>query len=155
MTAAHIAELMPYEIDMFGTEAWSANAYRSELADRRSRFYLAAVDDTGALRGWAGVRVIADEAEILTVGVVPSARRHGIGRTLLLALLDAAAGRGAEQVFLEVRVDNEAAKSLYLSEGFFELGIRRGYYDSGRVDALTMCKRLLTVESVEAGATHE
>ena len=45
----------------------------------RHRHYLVAVDDDGALLGWAGLRSLADEAEILTVGVIPTARRRGIG----------------------------------------------------------------------------
>ena len=48
-------------------------------------------------------------------------------------------GRAARVVvFLEVRVDNPAARALYDSEGFEQIGLRRGYYDGGRVDAVTM-----------------
>ena len=135
MRRAHIAALMPYEREMFGTEAWSADGYRDELADTRNRHYVAAVDEAGDLLGWAGVRVLSTSAEILTVGVIPVARRRGIATKLLSALLDEARARAAEEAFLEVRVDNEAARSLYLREGFCELGIRRGYYDGGSVDA--------------------
>ena len=138
MTSEHIDALMPYERDMFGPEAWTRSGYRDELADRRHRTYLVAESDVGALLGWAGVRVVADEAEILTVGVVPEARRTGLGRRLLSGLLDAARQRGARQAYLEVRIDNDAARSLYRSEGFAEAGVRRGYYDSGRVDAVVM-----------------
>jgi len=142
MTAAHIDALMPYERAMFGTEAWTANGYRNELADTRHRYYLAAEGAGGELLGWAGVRVIEDAAEILTVGVIPSARRHGLAVRLLDALLSEARQRGAAEVFLEVRVDNEAARALYLREGFTELGVRRGYYDNGRVDAVVMTRAL-------------
>lgn len=140
MSAAHIDAFMPYELEMFGTEAWSRSAYRSELADTRHRSYLVAEGPDGALLGWAGVRVVADEAEILTVGVIPAARRQGIARRLIAALLDAAKARGAAVVFLEVRVDNPGARALYESLGFDEIGVRRGYYDAGRVDAVTMRK---------------
>ncbi len=143
MRREHIAALMPYERDMFGTEAWSASSYRDELADTRSRYYVAAVDGAGALLGWAGVRVLADTAEILTVGVVPVARRQRVATALLAALLVEGRRRGAREAFLEVRVDNEAARELYLAEGFTELGTRRGYYDGGRVDAVTMRRDLL------------
>jgi ribosomal-protein-alanine acetyltransferase len=142
MRAAHIDALMPYEREMFGTEAWSRGAYRAELADTRHRVYVAAESGDGALLGWAGVRVIADEAEILTVGVVPTARRRGIARVLIAALLDAARGRGARTAYLEVRIDNEPARTLYASEGFAELGVRRGYYDAGRADAVVMSRDL-------------
>jgi ribosomal-protein-alanine N-acetyltransferase len=142
MTPAHIDALMPYEREMFGTEAWTANGYRAELADPRHRHYLAAEDPAGDLLGWGGVMVVADTAEILTVGVVPAARRAGLARRLIAALLDEALRRGAREAFLEVRVDNDAARALYRSEGFVDVGLRRGYYDGGRVDAVTMRREL-------------
>ncbi len=142
MTGAHVEALMPYERDMFGTEAWTANGYRGELADSARRYYLAAEADGGELLGWAGVMVIADSAEILTVGVVPAARRRGIAIRLLGELLTEARRRGASEAFLEVRVDNEAARSLYEHEGFTQVGSRRGYYDAGRVDAVVMRREL-------------
>jgi ribosomal-protein-alanine N-acetyltransferase len=138
MTSAHIDALMPYEREMFGTEAWTVGGYRTELADARHRYYVAAEGVDGELLGWAGVMVIADAAEILTVGVVPSARRRGIARGLLDALLDEAKARGAREAFLEVRIDNDAARKLYETAGFVEVGLRRGYYDAGRVDAVVM-----------------
>jgi [ribosomal protein S18]-alanine N-acetyltransferase len=142
MNAAHIGALMPYERAMFGTEAWTASGYRSELADTKRRHYLVAQSEQGELLGWAGVMVIVDLAEILTVGVVPPARRRGIARQLLDGLLAEARRRGAAEVFLEVRVDNEAAQSLYAREGFVQVGLRPGYYDGGRVDAVVMRREL-------------
>jgi [ribosomal protein S18]-alanine N-acetyltransferase len=142
MTRAHIDELMPYEQELFGSEAWPASGYREELADRRHRWYVAALGADGALVGWAGIRVIATDAEVLTIGVIPSARRRGVASSLLAALLDEARRRGARQVLLEVRVDNAPARRLYLREGFTELGMRRGYYENGRVDAVMMHRAL-------------
>ena len=142
MTAAHIDALMPFERDMFGTEAWTRSGYQAEIADARHRYYLAAEDADGSLLGWAGVLVVADTTEILTVGVVPAGRRQGTARRLVRALLVEAIRRGAVEAFLEVREDNTAARALYVSEGFTEIGLRRGYYDAGRVDAVTMRKAL-------------
>lgn len=138
MTRSHIDELMPFEQEMFGTEAWSVAAYRSELADTRLRHYIAAEAPDGALLGWAGVMVVGETAEILTVGVVPAARRAGIARAMIAALVAEAEGRGTTETFLEVRVDNAAALALYDRDGFERVGVRRGYYDGGRVDAVTM-----------------
>jgi len=56
--------------------------------------------------------------------------------------VDEARRRGAREAFLEVRVDNDAARRLYASEGFDEIGTRRGYYDNGRVDAVVMRREL-------------
>jgi ribosomal-protein-alanine N-acetyltransferase len=142
MTAAHVDRLMPFEREMFGTEAWTAGSYRAEIADTRTRYYVAVEGDDGALLGWAGVLVAADVAEILTVGVVPSARRRGLARKMLADLYAEAKRRGAAEMFLEVRVDNADAISLYQDEGFAEISIRRGYYDNGRVDAVVMRRAL-------------
>jgi ribosomal-protein-alanine N-acetyltransferase len=142
MTPSHVDEVMRYEDDMFGAEAWTADGYRAELADTRSRYYVAAIDEVGELQGWAGVRVVGDEAEVLTVGVIPAARRHGIGLVLMGDLYVEAKRRGATAIYLEVRVDNEAARKLYDREGFTKVGVRRGYYDGGRVDAVVMRRDL-------------
>jgi ribosomal-protein-alanine N-acetyltransferase len=142
MKANHITELMRYEHDMFGPEAWSAAAYREELADHDNRHYVTAVDESGAMLGWAGLRVIADEAEVLTVGVIPTARRQGVGTALLRDLLAEARRRSVAQVFLDVRLGNDDARRIYEREGFVEVGRRRGYYDYGRTDSLTMALRL-------------
>jgi len=138
----HVAALMPYEQEMFGAEAWSRGAYLDEIADHRLRHYVAAEAVDGALLGWAGVMVVGETAEILTVGVVPTARRCGVARAMLAALCTEAVTRGAREVFLEVRVDNDAALALYTREGFERIGVRHGYYEGGRVDAVTMRRQL-------------
>jgi len=138
MTGKHIDALLPFEQDMFGPEAWSRQSYVNEVADTALRHYLAVEDDAGALLGWGGVMVIGPSAEILTIGVVPDARRRGLATKLLHALLSEAVRRGAEECFLEVREDNAAARAFYAAEGFTELGMRRGYYDHGRVNGISM-----------------
>lgn len=144
MAREHVTELMPFEREMFGAEAWTRGGYLGELADRTHRTYLAVEDADGGLLGWGGVRVLADEAEILTVGVVPAARRRGTGRRLLAALLAAAVEKGAREVYLEVRVDNAGARAMYAASGFAEAGIRPGYYEHGRVDAVVMHRELVS-----------
>jgi ribosomal-protein-alanine N-acetyltransferase len=138
MTIADLDALLPYEEVMFGTEAWSRNAYLEELADTRMRYYVVAEAADGSLLGDGGLLTIGETAQIVTVGVLPAARRRGVGRLLVRALVTEARRRQAEEVLLEVRVDNEAAKRLYESEGFLVIGSRKGYYDRGRVDAVVM-----------------
>jgi [ribosomal protein S18]-alanine N-acetyltransferase len=138
MTLAHLAEVMPHEDAVFGPEAWSPDAYRAELADRRHRYYLVAHDAAGRFTGWAGLMVVADTAQLLTVGVVPAARRQGVARALVDALIAEARRRAAVEMILEVRVDNTAARTLYDDYGFTPLRVRRGYYENGRVDAVEM-----------------
>ena len=90
------------------------------------------------LVGWAGLMVIGDTAEILTIGTAPFAQRRGIATVLMDALLAEARRRRAREVLLEVRVDNEPAKALYARYGFAQMGIRRGYYQPANVDAATL-----------------
>jgi len=142
MTEVHIDRLMVHEHELFGTESWSADSYRAEIADTGSRYYIALEDAAEQLLGWAGLLIAADQAEILTVGVATAAQRRGLARRMLAALYAEAIRRRARELFLEVRVDNRPAISLYESEGFARIGVRRGYYENGRVDAVVMRRKL-------------
>ncbi len=95
--------------------------------------------------GFILIRVVADEAEILTLAVRPEARRRGLGARLVAAAAARAAALGAERLFLEVAQDNAAARGLYAGSGFAEVGRRRGYYarpGATAVDALTLALNL-------------
>lgn len=141
MRTADLAALLPYEDEVFGTEAWSRASYLEELADTELRHYLVAEQD-GAVVASAGLLTIGETAQIVTVGVLPAARRQGIGEQLVQALVTEADRRRAGEVLLEVRIDNAAARKLYEKLGFQVIGTRRGYYDQGRVDALVMRRAL-------------
>jgi ribosomal-protein-alanine N-acetyltransferase len=86
-------------------------------------------------------RHVADEAEVLTVAVVPERRQQGLGGGLVAAAAQEARQRGAVCLFLEVSTRNPAARGLYQSLGFVQVGRRRGYYADGS-DALTLRKTL-------------
>lgn len=113
---------------------WSTQEIASLLSDPATVL----IEDAA---GFALGRTVADEAELLTLAVVPDRRRRGIGAHLLGRFLTAARERGATQVFLEVAADNDAALALYRRHGFSQTGRRRGYYrDSlvAAVDAIVM-----------------
>ncbi len=82
--------------------------------------------------GLAVCQVAADEAELLTLAVRPAHRRRGAARHLLTAVIDRVRAAGARALFLEVGVDNPAARSLYDSQGFRAVGERRAYYQRGQ-----------------------
>ncbi len=86
-------------------------------------------------------RVAADEAEVLTLAVMPKARRQGIALDLLNAALVEARKAGAHVAFLEVATDNAAAQALYSRVGFTEVGRRRRYYADGS-DAIVLRVKL-------------
>ncbi len=94
---------------------------------------------TAPAGGLALARVAADDAELLTLGVLPRARRRGVGGLLLRELVDEAAARGARSLFLEVSVANGPALALYRAAGFAEVGRRRRYYPDG-TDALVLAR---------------
>jgi ribosomal-protein-alanine N-acetyltransferase len=105
---------------------------------------LMADDATGPL-GFVLARVVAGEAEILTIAVDPNHRRSGLGQALLTAASDLAMQQGGKALFLEVSVDNQAALALYEKARFVRVGLRRGYYtgaDGQTVDALVLRRNL-------------
>ena len=90
--------------------------------------------------GFIVARHLGDEAEILTIGVVPACRHRGVARLLLHAAAEQAAGLGAGSLVLEVAEHNTPARSLYAALGFLQVGRRPGYYrtHTGPDDALIM-----------------
>jgi ribosomal-protein-alanine N-acetyltransferase len=90
--------------------------------------------------GFALTLALGDEAEIVSLGVLPDHRRCGIGSAILDAVCREARLRGAERVVLEMASDNEAALGLYVRRGFTVVGCRRNYYRRAErvVDALTL-----------------
>lgn len=95
--------------------------------------------------GFIMIRVVADEAEILTLAVRRAARRRGVGARLIARAATAAYRAGALRLFLEVAEDNASARGLYDAQGFQEVGRRRGYYprsEGPAVDALILSLNL-------------
>ncbi|MGQ0567400.1 MAG: GNAT family N-acetyltransferase [Gemmobacter sp.] len=90
-------------------------------------------------------RVVAGEAEVLTLAVEPAARRQGHGTALLARFLALAVARGAVQAFLDVAADNAPALALYARAGFAVAGRRRGYFarpHGPAADAIVMSRAL-------------
>jgi [ribosomal protein S18]-alanine N-acetyltransferase len=112
---------------------WSEQVFRDELvAD--SRAYLVAEDD--GVRGFGGVMVIGDDAHVTNLLVAEGHRGRGLGRRLMVALIEVAVERGARHLTLEVGKGNAAAQALYSSLGMAPVGVRPGYY--GDDDALIL-----------------
>jgi [ribosomal protein S18]-alanine N-acetyltransferase len=108
----------------------------------------------GEIRGYAVLRPIVDEAELLNISVAAARQRKGLGRAILSGMLDLACEKHMLRVFLEVRPSNVAALALYRSAGFSEIGVRRGYYQNanGSEDAITMaCELTQTSPLPQAG----
>ena len=100
---------------------------------------------TGDERCFVMLRVITDEAEILTVATDPDHRRQGLAARALAEAETVAASRGATQVFLEVAETNTAARALYDKAGYTLVGTRPDYYAQKTgtpVQALVLAKRI-------------
>lgn len=135
LTEADLDEVAALEIELFGPQAWSRDALAEEL-EAPGRRYVAALDGEQVV-GYAGI-LLAEDANVMTVGVVGSHRRRGIGTAMLDALLEAARQERSRRVFLEVRADDAGAQALYERAGFRSMGLRRGYYQPGGHDACVM-----------------
>ncbi len=119
------------------TAPWPPNAYLSELQTNRLAHYLVVrVDDR--VVGFGGIWLMVDEAHITTFAIHPDWRRLRLGERLLVALLDVAVERRADEATLEVRLSNLAARRLYEKFGFRPVGIRPRYYTDNGEDALIM-----------------
>jgi ribosomal-protein-alanine N-acetyltransferase len=90
--------------------------------------------------GFAVARVVADEAELLLIGIHPGHRRAGHGRALLDHMFEVLRAAGAARLFLEVAENNRAATSFYRAAGFEPVGRRPKYYENE--DALVLVKAL-------------
>ena len=115
----------------FPQAAWGAGAIQVQL---EMHGVIGLLDGRGGL---ILLRITADEAEILTIGVMPNVRRQGIALALLEEAMGRASALGVHTLFLEVGVHNRAARTLYERAGFAEVGRRRRYYANGE-DALIL-----------------
>ena len=135
-TPAHAEAMAALHASVFPpAERWAAATFATQLA-------LPGV--FGVLAGAEGMvlaRCAADEAEILTLAVVPAARRAGRGAALLRAAQARAQARGARKMFLEVATGNLAARALYEAAGYTQVGRRPRYYGDGS-DALVFSRKL-------------
>ncbi len=122
----------------FPEDPWDAAALERILALAGGFGYLAWYDDSPA--GFLLARDLGDEAEILSLGVLPAWRRRGAGQALLAAVNAEAGRRGLAALVLEVAADNAAARRLYEGCGFAQVGRRPRYYrrPDATVDALIL-----------------
>ena len=137
-TPEDLDALMALEDAIYPDDAWSRASMAAELANPHG-YYLVETGADDEVVAYAGLLAPlgTGQGDIQTVTVAPEARRQGLARSMMQRLLDEARRRGAEELFLEVRVDNEAAQALYRELGFETISVRKGYYKGG-IDALTM-----------------
>lgn len=116
----------------FPHKPWSA----ADFADLKK----SGCDIMASQNGFIVYRAITPEAELITIGVHPDARRGGIAATMIELMVRDLTARGVKRVFLEVAENNHPARALYEKHGFAVVGRRPKYYDG--IDAILMARDL-------------
>ena len=136
MMPAHLEDVKALLDICFGESAWSMDALRSQLEKADSRCTVAVEDER--IVGFLAFEQILDEGSIVEVAVHPDHRRQGIARELIGSAMN---DNSLKEIYLEVRESNTPAIRLYESLGFERVGVRKGYYDSPKEDAVLMVKK--------------
>ena len=139
MTPEDIEDAALLEKTNLGKEAWT----QKQLIDAMTRddtIYLVA-QKAGRIVGLCGLQNISGEGEITNVSVARDVRGEGIGYKMVKQLLERGVGIGVKDYTLEVRASNESAIRLYEKLGFKSEGVRPGFYDEPKDDAVIYWKR--------------
>lgn len=138
MTERDVSQAAALEAANF-TTPWSEKSFYEQL-EKSNALYMVA-EREGQIIGVCGLVESYGEAEIYNVSVDSNYRRRGVGTLLMRELLAEGSRKGINAYTLEVRAGNEAAIYLYEKLGFMKEGLRRGFYDRPREDAVIMWKR--------------
>lgn len=142
---ADVQAMHRMETTLFPADAWHIDMFLEELTHPTRTYYILELpvenleSGEGSWRaiGYCGTMVVADTADVQTIGVLPEYEGHGFGRAMLEQMHERAHEQGAERILLEVRADNPRAQRLYERNGYRAIHVRRGYYDDG-TDAIIM-----------------
>lgn len=129
-------EIFAIEMECFSVP-WSLDSIEAELVNEDKKLYYV-IEDANGVVGYAGAWLVYDEGQITNIAIRPSARRQGFGAKLTSALIEECFKRGMHEIFLEVRISNLSALSLYRQLGFTVKGMRKNYYSEPKEDAYIM-----------------
>ena len=130
LTAATLPAAAALTQRLFPAEHWAAEDLLAEY-----RTFCVALEQEQVC-GCAGMQIVGEQGDILTVGVDPAFRRRGIGEALVQAMLDSFRQAGGRELFLEVRASNAPARRLYEKCGFMKISVRKNYYRMPEEDAV-------------------
>ena len=136
MKEEHLDQVAEIEAVSFPAP-WSRRSFADELSNNLA-CYIVVINDNYQVAGYGGMWLVFDEAQITNVAVRPEMRGAGVGKTLMLCLINQAALSGCRNMYLEVRPSNQIARNMYESLGFVEIGYRKKYYADSGEDAIIM-----------------
>ena len=132
---SNIKHILLHDFDDF----WNVQTFEEELKNENSYYLVAKIDNT--IIGFAGMKIILDEADIMNIATRKDSRNLGIGSIMLENLISIAKERGIKKLMLEVNEKNINAIHLYKKFNFEEISTRKKYYDN-MYDAIIMQKFL-------------
>ena len=135
MTEEDLSQVAFLEQQIF-TEPWSRSSLEDAVRNRDNEYLVACFGEE--IAGYCGLWGVAGEGQIYNVAVALAYRNQKIGEALLRELLDRGRRRGLTAFTLEVRKSNRYAIMLYQKLGFETAGIRKGFYDFPKEDAVIM-----------------
>jgi [ribosomal protein S18]-alanine N-acetyltransferase len=133
-------------------DPWSEESFRRLLPGHPAIFQVLVIRPENRVVGYVIAFAVGRDAELLNVAVEPQSRGKGFAGQMLDAVLIDLTSKGVRTAFLEVRESNEAARALYKSRGFHEIGRRERYYRRPVEDALVMRRVLEVSEDEESRA---
>lgn len=135
---AQEADVEPiYEIGkLCFSDAWRKETVANDMEGFQSQYFVA--EKEGQVVGYGCFWFVADEGQLVNIGVHPAQRRQGIGEAILTRGLAEAKKRGMKTLFLEVRVSNTSAQAMYEKFGFKNLGVRKKVYELPIEDGYVM-----------------
>lgn len=123
------------------TSAWEVSDFMYEILENQFSYNYVLIDDNHII-GYVGIWIMYEQSQITTLGIDPEYQRQGLGKRLMMEMIELALSQGCEVMSLEVRVSNHRAISLYESLGFKNQAIRKNYYQDNNEDAYLMVKEL-------------
>ena len=131
----NIKEILVSDFDDF----WNYSTLKEELSNANSYYLVAKLDNE--ILGFAGIKYVLNDADIMNIVVKKSKRKSGIGSLLLKNIIELCKKLNVSTLFLEVNEKNLPAISLYKKFGFEEVGFRKNYYKEN--NAIVMKKENL------------